>query len=67
MITTKKPAEQKTVWDAQKSKLKVAFPQLKDADLNFDESRKNEMLGKLGVTLGRTTQELQLILDTNKN
>jgi hypothetical protein len=51
-------------WEAQKAKLKLKFPKLTDADLNFDETKKNEMLSKLQVKLGRTVKELQVIIGT---
>ena len=51
-------------WEAQKSKLKTRFPQLTDADLNFDESKKSEMLNQLQGKVGRTTKELQVIIET---
>lgn len=51
-------------WETQKEKLKLKFPKLTDADLNFDESNKLEMLTQLQVKVGRTTKELQLIIET---
>jgi len=51
-------------WDAQKAKLKAKFPKLTDADLAYDETKKNEMLSKLQVKVGRTTKELQVIIET---
>ncbi len=53
-----------TRWEAQKEKLKLSFPKLTDADLNFDEINKFEMLTKLQVKVGRTTKELQVIIET---
>jgi hypothetical protein len=49
-------------WDLQKAKLKVKFPKLTDADLDFEESRKAEMLSKLQVKTLRTARELQAII-----
>lgn len=51
-------------WLAQKEKLKMAFPQLTDADLNFDERFKDVMLYKLQGIVGRTKKELQVIIET---
>jgi hypothetical protein len=51
-------------WELQKEKLKIAFPQLTDADLNFDESDKLEMLSKLGRKVGKTVPDLQVIIET---
>lgn len=53
-----------TNWEEQKSKLKMSFPQLTDADLNYDESNKFEMLTQLQVKVGRTIKELQVIIET---
>jgi hypothetical protein len=53
-----------TNWEAQKAKLKLRFPKLTDADLNFDESNKNEMLNKLQGIVGMTAKELQVIIET---
>jgi len=49
-------------WNEQKSKLKKEFPTLTDKDLFFEIGRKNEMLAKLEVKLGKTKEELQLII-----
>jgi hypothetical protein len=51
-------------WEAQKTKLKLAFPKLTAEDLNYDEMHKAEMLQKLEPKLAMTTEELQLILET---
>ena len=63
MINTKRNTEEKTTWKNQKEKLRTAFPTLTDEDLNFDAGRKNEMLGKLAVKLGKTTPELTTVLE----
>jgi hypothetical protein len=64
MMSPKTAAAYKPGWIVQKAKLRVNFPKLTDADLNFDESRKIEMFEKLEVKLGLTSKELQLIIDT---
>jgi hypothetical protein len=64
MIATKVPHNKHSSWEDQKSKLKISFPQLTDADLNFDESNKFEMLTQLQVKVGRTVKELQIIIET---
>jgi hypothetical protein len=51
-------------WDAQRAKLKTKFPRLTDADLDFDETRKGEMLSKLQIKTGRTANELRVIIET---
>lgn len=52
-----------TKWQLQKEILREKFKRLNDQDLNFDESRKNEMMGNLARRLGMTTREIQGIVD----
>jgi len=54
-----------SAWENQKAILREKFKRLTDADLNFGESRKNEMLGKLALRLGMTTREIRRIIDPN--
>lgn len=49
-------------WSDQKSRLKKEFPALTEKDLFFEIGRKNEMLAKLQVKLGKTKEELQQII-----
>ena len=49
-------------WNEQKGKLKQKFAVLTDNDLMFEEGKKEEMLGKLQVTLGKTKEELRKII-----
>ena len=49
-------------WNEQKGKLKQKFAALTDNDLLFTEGKKDEMLGKLQVTLGKTKEELRKII-----
>ena len=56
--------EKKKNWEAQKEKLKLTFPKLTDADLNFDERFKEVMLNKLQGIVGRTKKELQVIIES---
>ena len=48
-------------WNEQKGKLKQKFANLTDDDLMFAEGKKDEMIGKLQIKLGRTKEELQNI------
>lgn len=50
------------VWNAQKGKLKQRFAMLTDNDLLFLEGKKDEMLGRLQVKLGKTKAELAAII-----
>lgn len=49
-------------WDQQKGKLKQQFATLTDDDLLFAEGKKDEMMGKLQIKLGKTKEELHKIL-----
>ncbi|OQP44197.1 general stress protein CsbD [Niastella yeongjuensis] len=52
-------------WNEQKTRLKKEFPALTDKDLFFEIGRKNEMMAKLQVKLGKTKEELQRIIDAS--
>ncbi len=54
--------EVKGNWDEQKGKLKQKFATLTDNDLMFAEGKKEEMLGKLQIKLGKTKEELHKII-----
>jgi uncharacterized protein YjbJ (UPF0337 family) len=51
----------KGTWEEQKGKLKQKFAELTDNDLMFEEGKKEEMMGKLQVKLGKTKEELHEI------
>jgi len=54
--------EAKGNWNEQKGKLKQKFAVLTDNDLMFEEGKKEEMMGKLQITLGKTKEELDKII-----
>ena len=54
--------EVKGMWDQQKGKLKQMFANLTDDDLMFAEGKKDEMLGKLEIKLGKSKAELDKIM-----
>ena len=54
--------EVKGNWNEQKGKLKQQFATLTDDDLMFAEGKKDEMLGRLQVKLGKTKDELHKIM-----
>ena len=56
------PTEAKGNWNEQKGKLKQAFAKLTDDDLMFAEGKKDEMLGKLQIKLGKTKEELLKVM-----
>ena len=55
--------ELKGNWLEQRSKLKQKFAVLTDDDLLFEQGKKEEMLGKVQVKLGKTKEELQKIIE----
>jgi uncharacterized protein YjbJ (UPF0337 family) len=54
--------EVKGNWNDQKGKLKQKFAILTDNDLMFEDGRKDEMLGKLQIKLGKTKDELHKLI-----
>jgi uncharacterized protein YjbJ (UPF0337 family) len=51
-------------WNERKGKLKQKFGFLTENDLMFEEGKKEEMIGKLQVKLGKTKEELLKIIGT---
>lgn len=49
-------------WNEQKGKLKQKFSVLTDDDLLFVEGKKDEMMGRLQIKLGKTKDELTKII-----
>lgn len=49
-------------WNEQKGKLKQKFAVLTDNDLMYEKGKKDEMLGKLQIKLGKSKEELQKII-----
>ena len=56
--------ELKGKWDEQKGKLKQKYATLTDNDLMFEEGKKDEMMGKLQIKLGKTKEELHKIISS---
>jgi uncharacterized protein YjbJ (UPF0337 family) len=54
--------ELKGNWNEQKAKLKQKFAVLTDNDLMYEEGKKEEMLGKLQIKLGKTKEELHKVI-----
>lgn len=50
-------------WEEQKGKLKQKFAQLTDNDLMFVDGKKDEMMGKLQIKLGKSKEELRAIIE----
>jgi uncharacterized protein YjbJ (UPF0337 family) len=59
----KNTTELKGNWNEQKGKLKQQFAILTDNDLMYKEGRKEEMLGKLQIKLGKTKEQLHEIIN----
>jgi len=49
-------------WNEQKGKLKQKFANLTDNDLMYEQGKKDEMLGKLQIKLGKSKEELNKII-----
>ena len=56
--------EVKGNWNEQKGKLKQKFATLTDNDLMFEEGKKEEMLGRLQIKLGKSKEELHKIISS---
>jgi uncharacterized protein YjbJ (UPF0337 family) len=56
--------EMKGNWDEQKGKLKQKFASLTDDDLLFAEGKKDEMMGRLQIKLGKSKEELRTLISS---
>jgi hypothetical protein len=54
----------KNIWDEQKGKLKQKFVWLTDKDFLFEADKREEMLDRLQIKLGKTKEELHMIMAT---
>ena len=54
--------EAKGNWNELKGKLKQQYAELTDNDLMFTEGKKDEMMGRLQIKLGKTKEELHKII-----
>lgn len=52
----------KGTWNEQKGKLKQKFAELTDNDLMYEQGKKEEMLGKIQIKLGKTKEEFAEIM-----
>lgn len=57
-------SEIKGNWNELKGKLKQQYAHLTEDDLLYHEGKKDEMLGKLQIKLGKTKEELKAIIDS---
>jgi uncharacterized protein YjbJ (UPF0337 family) len=60
--STPSSAPVKSNWTEQKTKLKAKFPTLTDADVHYEDGKKDEMFNKIQVKLGKTKEELAAII-----
>lgn len=58
-----KLAELKGNWNEQKGKLKLKYGVLTNNDFIILEGKKDEMLGRLQIKLGKTKEELHKIIE----
>ena len=49
-------------WNEQKGKLKQKFAVLTDNDLMYETGKRDEMLGNLQIRLGKTKEQLRLLI-----
>ena len=63
-MTTPTPivAPTKGNWTEQIAKLKEKFSTLTDADLQYENGKKDEMMDKIQIKLGKTKDELAAII-----
>jgi uncharacterized protein YjbJ (UPF0337 family) len=54
--------ELKGNWNEQKGKLKQKFAILTDNDLLFADGKKDEMIGRLQIKLGKSKEELEKLI-----
>ena len=66
-LHTKQPqmntVEMRGSWEEQKAKLKEKFAKLTENDLLYIDGKKEEMLSKLQIKLGKSKEELIKIID----
>jgi len=62
--STTNPIPLKGNWTEQKGKLKAKFTTLTDADLRYEDGKKDEMLTKIQTKLGKTKEEFATIIAT---
>lgn len=50
-------------WNELKGKLKQQFASLTDNDVLYEEGKKDELLGRLQIKLGKTKEEIQKLIN----
>ncbi len=59
---TNTPTPIKSNWSEQKEKLKAKFPILTDADLKYEDGKKDEMFEKVQTKIGKTKEEFATLI-----
>lgn len=54
--------EENVSWEELKGKLKQKFAKITDNDLLYIDGKKEEMMGRLQIKLGKSKEELRLII-----
>ena len=62
MATSTTPAPEQGIWNQQKTRLKLKFPTLTDADLDYQEGQKDVMFSRLQAKLGKTRSEIDAVI-----
>jgi uncharacterized protein YjbJ (UPF0337 family) len=57
------PVAEAGSWEDIKNKLKAKFSWLTEADLQYAEGKKEEMMNRLQIKIGKTKDELNKIID----
>jgi len=60
--TTTNSVPVKGNWNERKNKLKAKFPVLTDADLHYEDGKKDEMLTRVQTKVGKTREELDEVM-----
>jgi hypothetical protein len=59
MSTSRTPDE---LWAIQKAKLKLRFTHLNDEDFHYDYGKKDQMMTRLQLMLGKSREDLNRLL-----
>jgi hypothetical protein len=69
MFSLKVNSMQETIvgfWNERKEKLKQKYPAISDDDLCFSEGKEKEMVELLGYKLGKSEEEVRVIINSLK-
>lgn len=63
MYRHSRPSRILQIWEEQKVRLLSQFTELKEEDLNFETGRKQEMIERVAIKLGKSLKEMHQIFD----